>query len=55
MRTRRSKMKCKKTLRKNSKLPRYEARTCPDKIKKGKDGKYKSVERSDGVWIWQKL
>lgn len=50
-----SKMKCKRTLRKNSKLPPFDARSCPDKIKKGKNATYKSVEKSNGIWMWKKV
>lgn len=50
-----SKMKCRSTTRKSGKLPPFDARTCPNKTKKGKDGMYKSTDRADGVWVWKKV
>jgi hypothetical protein len=55
VRRRISKMKCQRMTRKNSNLPPFEARTCPDKIRKGKDGMYKSITRNNGVWVWTKI
>ena len=54
-RRRTSKMKCRRTTRKSGKLPPFDARTCPNKTKKGKNGMYKSTDRADGVWIWKKV
>lgn len=50
-----SKMKCRRITRKNSNLPPFEARTCPDKLRKGKDGTYRSTDISNGKWIWKKI
>lgn len=49
-----SKMKCERTSRKNSKLPQFKANKCPGKVKKGKDGLYRSSESNSGMWIWKK-
>jgi len=49
-----SKMKCQRATRKNSKLPPFKANTCPNKIKKGKDGMYISKDSSNGIWVWKK-
>jgi len=49
-----SKMKCQSSSRKNSKLPPFKANTCPNKIKKGKDGMYISCHNINGIWFWKK-
>jgi hypothetical protein len=55
MRKRISKMVCRRITRKNSKLPPFEAYSCPDMIRKGKDGMYVSRESSNGVYTWKKI
>jgi hypothetical protein len=50
-----SKMKCRSTTRKSGKLPPFDAGTCPYKLRKGKDGMYRSTDRADGVWVWKKV
>ena len=50
-----SKMVCRRVTRKTSKLPPFEAYSCPGLIKQGKDGKYISFENSNGVFAWKKL
>ena len=50
-----SKMVCRRVTRKNSKLPPFEAYSCPGLIKQGKDGKYESRENNSGVYVWKKL
>ena len=50
-----SKMKCEKATRKNSNLPPFKANKCPGKLKKGRDGMYKSSENNNGIWIWKKI
>lgn len=50
-----SKMVCHRVTRKNSKLPSFEAYSCPGLIKQGKDGKYESRENNSGVYVWKKL
>jgi|LakMenEpi03Aug12_release.lakeMendotaPanAssembly.Ray.scaffolds.fasta_scaffold3003654_1 hypothetical protein len=48
-------MKCEKTTRKNSNLPPFKANKCAGKLKKGRDGMYKSSENNNGIWIWKKI
>ena len=50
-----SKMVCRRVTRKTSKLPPFEAYSCPGLTKQGKDGKYISFENSNGVFAWKKL
>lgn len=48
-------MVCHRITRKNSKLPPFEAYSCPDMIRKGKDGMYVSRESNNGVYTWRKV
>jgi hypothetical protein len=52
-----SKMKClevKTNKYQTRKSPPFHAYQCSNKIRKGKDGMYKSVEDKNGRWFWKK-
>jgi len=58
MRKRTSKIKCSKIKSKKYKTrksPPFRAITCANKIKKGKDGLYKSISDINGRYFWSKL